>query len=247
MQVVTGEVVSRSILTFGYSEVAITALMLHVVKTGQTVVDIGTHFGYEALLAYKLVGMHGQVICFEPSPATFAIAQKNFTGFPQIQLHQQAVSDQTGILRLQNRPIWDSAFNKLSGEQTKESEKQTNCNYVEVPVVSLDHALANYTQPVHFLKCDVEGFEMAVLRGAHKLLSNNAPILVLEADMPSAEGRASKRAFELATYLKHYGYQACSFDFDGSFQIGILDSFPVHHANIAFIPEHRTDVLKAVD
>jgi hypothetical protein len=67
--------------------------------------------------------------------------------------------------------------------------------------------------------------------------------LVLEADMPSTEGRVSGRACELAAHLESYGYQAFNFDFDGCFRFGALDSFPVHHANVVFVPRTRPDLL----
>ncbi len=236
MQVITGETVSQQILAFGYSEITITALMLCLVDSGQTVVDIGTHFGYEALLACKLVGAKGHVICFEPSPAAFNLAKKNLARFSQVELRQEAVADQPGTLKFQNRPIWESAFNSISKEQTE-------IHSTEVPVTTLDLALANRTRPVDFLKCDVEGFEMAVLKGARSLLSEDAPVLVLEADMPSREGKVSARAYELAAHLESYGYQAFNFDFDGCFRFGALDSSPVHHANIAFVPRTRLDLL----
>src|ERR1700759_4895596 len=51
MNVITGEVVSSILISFGYSEVALTALMLKLIGKGQSVVDVGTHFGYEAILA----------------------------------------------------------------------------------------------------------------------------------------------------------------------------------------------------
>lgn len=237
MQVITGETVSQGIIAFGYSEPTITALMLRLLNLGQTVVDVGTHFGYEALLGCQLVGSQGHVICFEPSPATFAIAQKNLARFPQVELHQEGVADQPGTLCLQNRPIWESAFNSFSTEQTE-------IDSIDLPVITLDSALANRTRPVDFLKCDVEGFEMAVMKGAHNVLCQDAPILVLEADMPTKEGKSSPRAHELAAYLNAYSYQAFSFDFDGDFQFGPLDSFPVHHANVAFLPTARLKLLE---
>ena len=236
MQVVTGETVSQGILTFGYSESAITALMLRLLEPGQIMVDIGTHFGYEALLGCRLVGTQGHVVCFEPSPAAFAIAQKNLARFPQVELRQEAVADEPGKLQLQNRPLWESAFNSLSTDKTE-------IDSIDVPVTTLDIALANCTRAINFLKCDAEGFEIAVLKGARNVLCQDAPVLVLEADMPTDEGKSSPRAHELANYLNAYGYQAFSFDFNGCFQFGPLDSFPVHHANVTFVPRSRPDLL----
>ncbi|HEY9851385.1 MAG TPA: FkbM family methyltransferase [Leptolyngbyaceae cyanobacterium] len=237
MRVITGETVSQGIISFGYGEPSITALMLRLLELGQTMVDVGTHFGYEALLGCRLVGSQGRVICFEPSPTTFAIAHKNLAHFSQIELRQEAVADQHGTLSLQNRPIWLSAFNSLVTTPTQ-------INSINVPVTTLDLTLANRTRPVDLIKCDVEGLEMAVLKGANQLLSEDAPVLILEADMPSREGKNSSRTYEQAMYLERYGYKAFNFDFDGSFKFSSLDSFPVYHANLAFLPKARSYLLE---
>jgi FkbM family methyltransferase len=236
MRVITGETVSSVILAFGYTELALTALMLCLLDEGQTMVDVGTHFGYEALLGCRLVGSKGRIVCFEPSPATFSLAKKNLLRFPQVELYQKGVGDQPATLRLQHRPIWDSAFNSFSTEQWKG-------DYVHVPVTTLDLALAKRSRPIDFIKCDAEGFEMAVLKGAHRLLLDDAPIMVLEGDMPTAEGRNTDRSRELADRLSAYGYQAYNFDFTDKLLLGPLDSFPVHHANVAFVPQSRSALL----
>lgn len=238
MRVVTGETISKCLLTFGYTEIAITALMLRLLGVGQTMVDVGTHFGYEALLGCHLVGTEGRIICFEPSPTAFALARKNLSRFLQVDLRQEAVADQCGKLRLQNRPIWDSALNSLSTEQNE-------IDSIDVSVTTLDKVLAKRVRPVDFLKCDAEGFEIAVLKGAHNLLREDAPVLVLEADMP-IDGKSSPRARHLANHLNAYNYRAFSFDFDGCFRFGPLDSFPVYHANVAFVPDSRPDLLSRI-
>jgi hypothetical protein len=38
--------------------------MLGTIHTGETVVDIGSGSGFDSLIASKLVGLNGQVICF---------------------------------------------------------------------------------------------------------------------------------------------------------------------------------------
>lgn len=236
MRVITGETISQQILAFGYSEVALTTLMLWLVKSGQTVVDIGTHFGYEAMLASKLVGSTGHVFCFEPNPDAYFLAQKNLARFPHALLAKEAVADKPGTFSMQNRPIWESAFNRCALDTNE-------ANTTIVPVTTLDITLENYEKPVDFIKCDVEGLEILVMKGAHNLLLKDSPILVLEADMPSQMGQASARTHKLSSHLQKYDYQAFNFDFDGSFKFGLLDSFPVHHANIVFIPNKRQDLL----
>src|SRR5450759_516676 len=43
MHLLTNEENSRSPLTFGYNDTALTALMLHTIKPGMRVVDVGAH------------------------------------------------------------------------------------------------------------------------------------------------------------------------------------------------------------
>jgi len=242
MTVVTGETVSKNILVFGYTEVPLTALMINVLETGQTFVDVGTHFGYEALLATRLVGKDGHVICFEPNPSAFAIAKKNLAHLPQSRIYQLGIAEQSKSLRLQNRPIWESAFNSLSSNNA-DSEKSNTYEHIEVSVTSLDEILRDRVKPIDFLKCDVEGFELNVLQGAHRILSEDQPILVLEADMPSTQGQVSSRAMELADYLRDYDYSAFNFDFDDKLILGQLNSFPTHHPNIVFFPNSKLSYL----
>lgn len=235
MQVVTGETVSRGLLTFGYAENALTALMLFIISDRDSVVDIGTHFGYEAMLACRLVGDAGSVVCFEPNPTAADMAHKNLSKYPQAKLHQKAVGSCLGILKLQNKPIQESAFNSIT-------ETQQISGFVEVSVTTLDKEFEDRTKAIDFVKVDVEGFELDVLKGAHNILTEDAPILVLEADMP-VDGKPGKRAFELATHLEQYGYRAFSFDFDSQFRCEPLGELSVNHANILFVHHSKTPPL----
>jgi FkbM family methyltransferase len=237
MRVMTGETVSGQILAFGYTEASLTALMLWLLRTGQTFVDVGTHVGYIALLGCRLVGPRGHGICFEPSPTACELARKNLSRFVQIDLHPQAVADSPGFRRFRSRPLRESAMNSFCTEGDQSSS-------IEVPVTTLDVALASRTRRIDFLKCDVEGYEMAVLKGAHRLLSTDAPLLVLEAGMPTDAGQHPKRADELSDHLKGYGYEAFDFDFDGRLRVGPLGHLPVHHANVGFVPLAKRNLLR---
>lgn len=235
MRVVTGEIVSRSLLTFGYSEVAVTALMLHVLQSGDTVVDIGAHFGYEALLAAHIVGRSGRVTSFEPHPVTARLARRNLTRFPQCELRAQALGAAPGKLRLGNQPIERSAFNKVEADGSSE-------NSVDVPVTTLDAAFPAGGSRVKFIKCDAEGFELPIIEGGRRLLLENSPAIVLEADIPALDGTNSPRAFELCDRLRAIGYVAYNFDYDQRLRIAPLGEMRVHHANVLFLPQSRPEL-----
>ena len=235
MEVRTNECVSRALIAFGYAEPTITALMLHVLTAGQCFVDVGTHFGYEALLASKLVGSTGKVLAFEPHPKTAQVAKRNLTPYPQAELHQMALSSSSGSSYLQELGDAQSAFASLV--KTPKNEQS-----IEIKTMTLDEALKSTSLSIHLLKIDVEGHERCVLEGAKETISKDLPIIVLESDMPK-DGKSSKRTFELADCLNKYGYAPYSFNFDGDFRIGELDSFPIEHPNVLFLCGHHHDII----
>ena len=232
MWIYIGETNSRGVLGFGYAENAITALMLEVLKPGMHVVDVGAHLGYEAILASKLVGESGRVVTFEPQPKIAAWTIPNLQHFRQCRVVVSAVGDFNGQLDFSEMGILDSGF---SGATTTGGGRM-----IQVPVTTLMDALHDEEQPVHFIKCDVEGAEMSVLHGAVEILKRDQPLLVLEAEMPSADG-FRPRVKEFADFLSPLGYEGFFFDFDGRLKVGRIGEFEVGHANVGFAPISRPE------
>jgi FkbM family methyltransferase len=231
-----GETTSSGLLAFGYSECALTALMLRLLKPGMRFVDVGAHLGYEAVLGSTLVGPAGKVISFEPQPQIVAWTRRNVQKFPHCRVVQSAVGDFCGELEFPEMGLADSAF---SGQGAANS---TTCR-IKVPVTTLPEALRADERPVDFLKCDVEGAEMSVLRGAVDFLREDRPFLVLEGEMPNESG-LRPRVQEFADFLAPLGYRGISFEFDGVLRTAPLGGLPVGHANVAFCHEDRVESLR---
>jgi len=226
MRVLTGETVSTGLLAFGYTETALTMLMLELVEPGMTFVDVGAHFGYEAMLASVLVTTSGRVISFEPQSKIARIAKGNLRPFSQTRFVEAAVGDQEGSLVLQDLGLQRSAF---VGRSCGEGPAQT------VAMVTLAAALRPEERPVHVIKCDVEGGEIAMLRGSLDLLKADQPLLILEAEMP-AEDQSRSRIKAYQQLLGPLGYHALLFDFDGALKVGQMGDFEPGHANALFFP-----------
>jgi FkbM family methyltransferase len=223
MRVVTGEDVSRSLLTFGYSEPHLTALIIQLLKQGDSFVDVGTHFGYEAMLAAHIVGAGGRVTCFEPHPVSSAMARKNLARFPQCEVRERAVGAAPGTMHLMTQPIERSAYNRLTAEETVGDS-------LTVPVTTLDAEFPPDGPRVDFFKCDAEGFELAIIEGASRMIT----------------GITSARAFELGARLATLGYSAFNFGLCPSLTVAPLGDMRVHHANVLFLPERRREVFAAL-
>lgn len=230
MQVLTGETISRGIISFGFGEPAITALLCELMQPGMLVVDIGTHFGYEAMLMAHLTGATGLVHAFEPNPEVRAFASRNLAPFPQAQLHACALSDQPGTTQFALPALVESGFGGLDGHAS--SKRQ-----VQVELQTLDHVLVGRPRAASVIKCDAEGHEEAILRGAAKLIETDRPALILETGMVNEAGLSAPGARHIASLLAAGGYAPFTFEFDKELMVGPLDSFPFGHASTLYL--HR--------
>jgi FkbM family methyltransferase len=150
-------------------------------KRGDTVVDVGAHIGLYSLIAAKRVGSSGKVVAIEPDPENFKILKKNIllNQLSNIEPLECAVYSAREKLKLflpeldQGRTIFNTVMQDRAG---------TSSNFLEVEANTLDNILGSiYTTEVSWIKIDVEGAELEVLKGAVKTLSSNKNItLVIE-------------------------------------------------------------------
>jgi hypothetical protein len=106
-----------------------------------------------------------------------------------------------------------------------------------VEVVAIDGIVLREERPIDFLKCDAEGADIAVLRGARNILAEDKPLVVVEAEMPVA-AQPHPRVDEYREMLEPLGYRGFSFDYDGELWLGPIGTFCEGHANVGFV--HRT-------
>jgi FkbM family methyltransferase len=207
--------------------------MLEALRPGMRFVDIGAHLGYEALLGSLLVGDTGRVVTFEPQPQINQWTIRNLGRFSQCRVVPSAVGSSNGGLSFSEMDILRSAFSGTGAPDSVGKE-------IHVSLTTLPDALDRSERPVDFIKCDVEGSELSVLQGARELLERDQPLLVLEAEMPSASG-LRPRAREFAEFLAPLGYEAFLFDFDGDLKVGRIGELEVGHANVGFVPVSRAE------
>lgn len=158
---------------------------------GQIVYDVGAWEGVFALFFARAVGTQGQVVAFEPNPRSAAQLRENVTlnCFQNVRLFEIALGEVEGQAYL-HVPEGASARGHLT-----EGKAGT-----AVPVRRLDTLIAAEGLPVpDFIKIDVEGAELAVLRGAQRTLVRCRPTLLIEVH-PQADHIA------LWTLLRELGY-----------------------------------------
>lgn len=144
------------------------------------VFDIGANEGNYALALEQIINISKkgtdtshQIHCFEPAKNTFLELQAKMAGNPNIALNNFGLSEIVSECTL----YVPTDSNVLSSVYSKHIITREIANFNE-EVIKLD-TIDNYcTQKnivhINFLKIDVEGFELNVLKGAKKMLENNA-------------------------------------------------------------------------
>jgi FkbM family methyltransferase len=135
--------------------------------------DVGANVGAVALALAKYTGSIGRVFAFEPGPPNLLRLRSNFSLNPSLLCRTEiiacGVSDKPGEL-------WWTEEQGNPGNALL-SDKGTH----KVPVTTLDAFVSErHIDRVDFVKIDVEGMELLVMRGAAEVLRRFRPIVYFE-------------------------------------------------------------------
>ena len=146
-------------------------------------IDIGANIG---LWSKDLSSYFDRLVCFEPNPYCEDYLKKN-VNLDKSKINSCALGEKNEIKNLFIHPLNSGAssfvnktkigFKKDSGVIYGEFPKETLQKKVEVK--KLDDF--NYMN-IDFIKIDVQGYELSVLKGAYSTLKFNNPILCIEED-----------------------------------------------------------------
>lgn len=187
---------------YGYPEEGMKQ-MEPVIKNAKTIVDIGANIGATALHFARL-NPQAKVFAFEPHPKTFGRATRNIglNPFNNIQLINLGLGAKKETVRLYEVNEHNPGMNRILS--TVEDKP-----FVEIKIETLDQVLANNgVAKVDFIKIDVEGYELSVLRGATNTLAAH-PVLFIELDDENLRDQGGSAA-ELIRLLETSGYKEFS-------------------------------------
>ena len=147
----------------------------------------GGHIGFTTLYFAELVTSSGRVIVFEPGPNNLKYIKFNTAKVGNILLEDSGCSDLDGesVLYIDNLTGQNNSlvpnFEGLNANALAAPGVQVEAKPVVISTVKIDTYCGQSSYHPDFIKIDVEGHELAVLRGAQTLLSSdNPPMLMVE-------------------------------------------------------------------
>ena len=172
-----------------------------LIKSGFKVLEVGAHIGYNTQFFEELVGDEGKVLVLEPSSDNILYLEKNI--LPRTKIIRKAASNRIGKANL-----YKSDFGGFTNSLIQEFAEQRNkahvqSNYItskvktiEVEITTLDNICLEESFHPDFIKIDVEGVELNVLRGASTVIASASGIMV----------ETYKHKDEIVEFLKQYGF-----------------------------------------
>jgi len=148
------------------------------VTPGATVVDVGANVGQYSMLFGQWVGPTGAVFAFEPSPAAFEglVRHIAMNGLESVVTPIDcAVGAEATTARL--------IVAGTGGESRLAAAFDADAATLSVPVTTIDAFCRDRRITPGVIKVDVEGFELAVLRGARETIRRAGPSLALFVEM----------------------------------------------------------------
>ena len=147
-------------------------IMSRVLKEDSCCVDVGCSQG-KILTQMTRLAPRGEHYAFEPLPSP---AQRLKSVFPLVNVFEVALADFSGEADFQH-VVTNPEYSGLR-RRTYPSDRE-RVETIQVQVERLDEVVPRETR-IDFLKIDVEGAELGVLRGAAETIKRNRPFIVFE-------------------------------------------------------------------
>lgn len=184
--------------------------VLDNLRAGDVAVDIGAHKGAFLYWMQRAVGPQGKVVAFEPQPelAKYLRALVTNNRLEHVDVVNAALSHRPGVMTLTRDGEMPSPGARLTQDESWDEGIAGHVSFA-VRVEALDKFLAKSDRPVRLIKCDVEGHELEVFRGARRILEEDRPLLLFECERRHHQGVSIAPVFE---YLEQLGYTGSFLD-----------------------------------
>ena len=216
-----------------------------LLRPGMTVLDLGAHHGLYSLLATKCVGRDGKVIAFEPSPRERRRLERHLklNGAVNVSVEPYALGPERGDAELYVVENGEDGCNSLRPPDVLDPVTS-----VPVQLRRLDDELQRIgVTHVDFIKLDVEGAELGVLRGATALLSSPSRPAILAEVQDQRTRPWGYAAREIIEFLVRKEYRWFALDADGSL-IPVSTEQKGYDANLVALPAERVrEIIIAIN
>ena len=174
--------------------------LLKIIQPGDICWDIGANIGFYTCLLASQVEDAGEVIAFEPALRTCGYLHENVSlnRFMNVTVVNKGLSD-----KIEQRHLYYAEAGLAEGTASLKYANGRRASE-RVTLDTIDNLTRELPVP-DFIKIDVEGYQLEVLRGGERCLKTHAPLLMAEL---KDVGETNQTLFgEIENYVADLGYQ----------------------------------------
>lgn len=179
-----------------------------LLRPGMTMLDVGAHVGYFALLAARTVGPGGRVVAIEADPDNFALLSANARHAPP------------GVVEAVHAAAWSSSgtleLTRAADGNTGDGRMYRHAGSVRavtVPAVRIDEVLGPREQ-LDVALLDTQGTEQMAMEGMRNTLARCRPHILAEF-WPYGIRKFGRDPSEPLAIYRDYGYNITALGADG--------------------------------
>lgn len=173
------------------------AILARILKPDSNCLDVGAHIGSFLVQLIRLAP-RGKHMAFEALPEKAEWLKKKF---PEADVVHAAISDKPGEVTF-FRNVSRSGFSGMN-QQANSTDKVEE---VKVRCDRLDNLVPSGRR-IDFIKCDVEGFELFVFKGAEGIIRRDHPPILFEWTMGGVSSSGSKPEELFSLFNETLGYR----------------------------------------
>jgi FkbM family methyltransferase len=184
------------------------------IRQDALVIDVGANIGSHALPMAKSVGDLGRVVAIEPTRFAYTKLLNNIRSNPK--LSNRLIPINAALTEGGPHSASSNAFYSRWPLRASDAERHPEHlgkfeSAESARFVSLDSLLAELrsshelTSPVAFIKMDVDGNELQVLKGARTTLTSDRPVMLIEIT-PHVQDEVPQRFEAMIEVLTNFGY-----------------------------------------
>ncbi len=188
-------------------EKSLLKMLIPLTGINSVFIDVGANVGDWSKSLVEM-GYHGHLIAVDPLAENLAKAKEKLEriGCKKYDLCQYAVSNQPGHLK-----FYINNDRTLSGHDSLfdmgELGYQENVSCIEVVSTTIDELASQFNiAEINFLKIDVEGNELSVLKGANRFLESGS-IEFIQFEFGHAARAARFYLHDIVNFLMKYDYE----------------------------------------
>ena len=226
----------------------------NILNEGDSCFHIGASDARHSYVMSRHIG-NGHIYAFEPSSYSYShlVMMTKFHRMNNINTYNLAVSDKAGTVCLvtprKSTGHAGRSFAYITGlndSDIKRKDIETDKSVKEeVKSISVDEfVLSNKLNKIDFIRCDTEGSEMLILRGAVKTIEQHKPNLLIEIHSDALKNVFNSSANEVTNLLFGFGYHMFREDVGQIKRVDNVDEterwkdyFFIHPSRIKQLPE----------